>query len=463
MRLVVLTTVLLLAAGGQASAAVVATPGPHNGRELTGPPVLSNGVLTWMITECVWGCSPWGGDFEARFRVHVRNPGGRTGVLAKGRIERGGSGPNYWNQDVQFSASDTHLAVVRDEFGGTEDGPDYVRVAIRAGAFGQPIAELLRCQGFDSQPRLAVAGPRLAFDPAPCDENATVAVRDLDSGAQWELAEAGRRISALDMEGRYLAVTVSETPATWRVRVVDVDARTTLYEVDLTASPGLVAADVAADGSLATLTGKANPGCDRELIVWSPAGQARERRAACELVAHLADRTLFVAPDDLGRGIWELPTGSSDARMVVRLWRIPLLGADSDGEELAWAIPNCSGGAALHLDDLATPYIDGGPPYCVGGFRLGRLLVDRDGRTSAVLRCPAGCNGRLTVRAGGRIAATRYFAIPNGHTPVRLRLRPWARARLAATGALRARGRVLVRHLDRTNHVGTRTLRIVRR
>lgn len=460
MRKLWLALILVIAATADPAAArIIAAPGDGGAPKLTHGPFLTNGVVTWMTSECLSGCGLDDDEWEYRYRVHARHPPERAAVVAQGRIDRSDSGPNYHIQDISFSASDTHLALLRDDFGSDEFNGDYTGVVLRVGAFGQPLTDLVRCDTYEfgSERPALVSGRRLAYDAAPCDDIDALAVRDLDSGEEWQIAP-GRPIGPFDLDGRHLAMAVWAS-AGWHVSVLDVETRATRYEFDLPQSPPPVAVDVAADGSLAVLTGPARRSCQRELSRYSPAGERDDRHAACELVAHLSDRTIFSVAGGLGRNVVEVRSGASAPRTFLELGTVPLRGADVHGNEFAWAVPECSGGDEIRLDALDTPGLQAEPPYCPGGLNTHRLLVGPRGRADVVLRCPMGCAGKLTLRVSGRTIAARRYAIPNGHTPVRVRVGRWARRRVAA-GPLRARAVLTVGHLDGTHHRGSRFLRL---
>lgn len=455
--------------GDTAIGRVVVTAEPVSGSTLIQGPSLTNGVLTWMSEDCVRACSQdFIEEWDVRHRVHVRYVGGRRSILARGRTGFSGSGPNSFLDAVKFFASETHLALVRTWFGTGEDEYDYGGLQLRAGAFGRAPATLARCQvdffeGDVAPP--ALSGATIAYDATACRDDSMLVVRDLSSGDAWRLAYSGRKIRALDADGRYLALAAPSSPpepAAARLAVLDLDQRGTRYERDLVVPPYFDSLDVARNGSLAVLTFDARPGCGSELTRYSSSGELQDTHSACDLVAHLSGETIVVQGDDSGQRIVELPAGAGAPRNVLELGRVPLKAADADRSKIAWVVPTCAGGDAMHLDDLDAPDIAVVRSRCPASLATRGLVAVPRRRADLWVRCPLGCTGTLTLRAGARRIGRRGYVLTRGRTRLGIRIRDWARRRLDS-GPLVAHATLVVAQLDGTRQTHGQRLILTRR
>jgi hypothetical protein len=462
--LLLLLTASLLQAD-PALARVVATTHPARSDFEQGPS-LEAGVLTWMETACGY-CHPLDVENEELvYRVHVRYGDGRRAVLARGSYGFGGSGPNSGGDSIRVLASDSQLALEVEFFGSEEFEGDWSGAILRAGPFGKRPTRVFRCEvdGHAADALTALSGVTLAYEATPCAETSTLAVRYLTTGERWMLPPTERWIRGLDVEGRFLAMATAPGKDTAftanRVTVLDLVRRVPAYEVELPALPPFESLDVGPDGSLAVRTGTGGESCEGEVAVYGASGSPAGRFAACRLVAQLAGRTVLVTASGDRRAIVEVASATDAARTVVRLGHVPLKDADADGDQLAWVVPTCTGGHAIHLTTLDGPARGAGSVHCPAALTGRRLAVSGE-HVAARVHCPRGCDGVLRLLVGDRTVAARgFWARPRGIS-LQLHLRPWARRRLAA-GPLTASARLRIWARDGKPSVVTRSVTLAR-
>jgi hypothetical protein len=429
-----------------AGARIVAAVHPAHATLEQGPSVEA-GVVTWMDSVCSY-CEPLDlENEELRYRVHASYPGGRHALLARGGFGFGGSGPNSGGEGVQFFGSSSHLALEREVFGTDEFEGDFGSVTLSAGAFGARQRRIFRCEQEEGWPSGATAlhGTTLAYDGTPCSETSALAVLDVVTGERWELALPERAIRALDVDGRFLAVATARSrengvPAD-RVTVYDVDRREARYAAELPQAPAFASLDVGPDGSLAVRGGTGGTTCGDTVTIRDPAGEPTSSVAACGLIAQLAGETVVVAARRGRRQIESVAPGATRGGALVWLGMVPLTSADADEDDLALALPDCTGRQEIRLEPLMTLPIGLGQAACPAAFSGSRLPVSADARVTARGRCRRGCRGVLRVLSGRRTVAARAFWARPGGIAVRARVRPWARHRVAA-GPLGATARL---------------------
>jgi hypothetical protein len=469
-RLRLVLVALLAALAGSSTPAdariVVKTGGyPHD--HLTEGPALTNGVVTWLTSHCLTTCNrpgDWGSTL--RFVLRAAYPDGRRVAEPAGLTFNWDDGNSFNRTDIDFVASDTHFALIRAHSERSDEEESGV-ASLRAGGFGEASDRLVRCESYGfTAPVAAMVGSLVAYDATPCETSATFTVRDLDSGDAWQLAQPGRSFQALKADGGYAAAYAhaddEATPFTEvSFTVFDLEQHAVAYELGFPDGRDIHGFDVAGDGSLAVLTDRTYGRCNGAVTRYSSSGEATSTFTACELLEALPDSTIVLTGRGPIRRVVEVGLDPNEVRTLVELGTIPLNGADADGGQLAWAVPNCAGGGDINLDSRSpSTAATAGRPGCSGLITSRTLEVRRSRWARIGVRCARGCTGVMRLRVDGRPAAGRHYSVEPGRGTIAVRVRPALEARLRRR-PVPALARLFVRHRDGDHHVVTRRVLLV--
>jgi hypothetical protein len=468
LRLVLVATLALACSSSPADGRLVVKTGGYPHDHLTEGPALANGVVTWLTSHCLTYCNQpgdWGSTL--RFVLRATYPDGRRAAEPAGLTFDWDDGNSFNRTDIDFVASDTHFALTR-EHSERSDEDESGTASLRAGRFGAAASDrLVRCESFGlTVPAAAMVGSLVAYDATPCEASATFTVRNLDSGDAWQLAQPGRYFHALRGEGGYAAAYAraddEATPFTEvRFTVFDLEQHAVAYDLAFPDGRDFHGFDVAGDGSLAILTNRTYGRCDGTVTRYSPRGEATSTFTACELLEALPDSTIVLAGRGPTRQVVQVGLDPGDVRTLVELGTIPLDGADADGGQLAWAVPNCSGGGDIHLDSRgASAAATAGRPGCRGTITSQTLEVRRSRWARIDVRCALGCTGVMRLRVDGRPAAGRHYSVDPGRGTIAVRVRPPLESRVTR-GPVPALARLFVRHRDGDYHVVKRRVMLV--
>jgi hypothetical protein len=135
-RLAPALVLALLVGPPAASARVVSATSPYPGPELSQGPLIEDGVVSWLTTDCRSYCprNPLDADGDGdRVEVHVQRPGRSARVVATGRTGYYDGGPNGGGTSIEFRGSATHVAIKRASFSSDEFEGDSGGSSLRPG------------------------------------------------------------------------------------------------------------------------------------------------------------------------------------------------------------------------------------------------------------------------------------------------------------------------------------------
>jgi hypothetical protein len=384
-----------------------------------------------------------------------RLAGGSAGILARSEIVTGGGTNRY---DPSYTASQTLLV-------GPVDGPaptlstciapsaaDGARVAYQSGEHceqlvvrdvvaGREIVRLPLTTVVGLHPDagvLRLAGDWVSWERSDPDRRRHVMVADTRTGTvRDEPAPVEPSTYALAPDGTLAFLRGTGFRHDWRYRLV-------------LRPPGGVDREIAnwsawdASVTLVAFSG------DALVVRVRQQARASERRPA-------ADVLLALAPDGSARELLRALPAADGSRTSPTP---ELLGADVEDGRLAWMLRDCDEVAvgSSAIADLPVGGIDLTRPERCARPVLERTLLrlDRRGRTTVAVRCPAACSGTLTLTGVEpsdtyRRLARRSFSLSAGRHRIAVRVSSKDRAWIA-----HRRGRALAAKLALTGSTGTR-------
>jgi hypothetical protein len=460
LALVLGLTALCLALAGPGGAQVVTLRGVPTQRLVEGPQLAGERVA-WSQETCLSGCRSLASNGSDRFEIFSAGPAGPAQRLFRARTVHGASGPDSFSESYPFLLSEQVLATTHISLTGAEADIDARGEAeLRAGPPGGVRSLLLSCRSnafaFVGVAPVALDGSRLAYDPDPCDGVDRIVVRDLTTGATQTLPKPSGG-SDLDLRGRFVAWIEGTHPAT-RLVVYDLGAGARAYSAQ---ADRVHALDLDSDGTVAAVNGQMNDLCVAgSLLRYSAAdpGPVDLGVDVCATDVRIeAGRIFFIGWEGFTRTLRLIETDGS-VHDLVRFGRVDPGRFDVEGERVAWAARNCSGGETIFTATLAEAPVSAGSINCRVRFRSGIARVRR-GIVTVRLRCPRGCGGELSLRHMGASA----FSLLPGEDAVRIRLRPGARARFARRGSLEALAKVVTHNRAGDRHARSRAVTLVAR
>jgi hypothetical protein len=417
------------------------------------------GGLRLAGADVVWARSAPDGS-RGEDIMAVPATGGTPRLLAH-RVPDVPGHPNAWI-DVDLAAGAGGVVAWNERLGERlgDDGPR-VDLGVRTvgGPVGGPPAVLGTCPG-----GIAVDGTRVAYvDGSACD---TVVVRDLVADREVaRIAVPGGGPADLRLAGDYVAWRPATPPAP---RVIVVASLVTGAVVMSSLDPATGGFVLGPDGALGlevTVPAEAVPltspvlvrrsfgGTDRVVADWPDsasnalmvgvAGDAIvTQRLLLGRASHSADGDTVVAlaPDGRTRPLLRHLDRPTTPHLHANG---PYAALDTEGGRLAWAVRTCDeiDVEASAIADLPPDGVDlGGPEHCRRPVLERRSVrLDRRGRGTVALRCPAACAG--TLRLDGTTAAhpgpvmQRTFALDAGRHRLAVLLSPAERTWVAHGGA----------------------------
>jgi len=439
-----LATAALLTTTGAAAApmARVALPlgdeGERTAQFTAFGPALAGDAVVFGVTSGVGGrphllAAPTaGGPARELPGLWSRFAGGDAGVVAITAVAYGGGTDRY---DPSYVMSQKLTA-------GPVDGPaetlgtciapsdaDGARVAYVAGEHCDEVVVRDVLAGREVG-RLSVASPgtsitdlRLAGDLVSWRAGATVVVADATTGAvRRETLPVDSSGDVLGRDGSLAYVDETGYPSTdsdWRIHL-------------MLLAPGAPAREVASWPAWSTVV--APVGFSGGTLVVRV-----EQDASVVSPRTPSDQLLAFAPDGTARPLLRaLPVPEGDPHISATP---ELLGADVEDDRIAWTLRDCDEATvgSVALADLPPGGIDATRlDHCVRPILERSVLrVDRRGRTTVAVRCPAACSGTLTltgmVSSGYRYRtlARRPFSLPAGRHRIAVAVAASDRAWLA--------------------------------
>jgi hypothetical protein len=405
-------------------------------------PIMAGDRVVWLEQTCLIACGPDEVDCnqEYSYRLKLGGGGRRARALDEGRTGCASSGPSGANSDVVFDASAGWLALGAYS-SSSDEFSEKASAKLSVGPIEGPQAELLRCRNHGAATNLnfALDADLIAYEPNPCDEGTSVAIRDLRTADTRTLEPAGTGwIGEFALAAPLLAIG--------RGKELHVYDTTSLAEVYATTAPdGLLSIDLASDGRMAAVAwGRrarfpCGPG---QLWLFRPdrtAGELQDIRP-CGDVRLVPDGMVYMTGDNRPRSL-VLARAGQEPRVLVDFGVVSAHhDFDANDANAVYALRTCSGATSIRLVSLAGTGMVGSAkcPFAAYGGTIG---VTPAGRLAIRMRCPRGCDGLLAIRNRRGLLAGRPFQLSprRGAVPFRFRLRHLGRVLMRRAGSVSAR------------------------
>jgi hypothetical protein len=223
--------------------------------------------------------------------------------------------------------------------------------------------------------------------------------------------------------------------------VYDRAARAEAYSVALPQERDIIASDLQRDGKIALLTREisaSDDNCRGYTLSWYSVAEPVAHDLAvspCRGSAAIAgDRIVFESADP--------PRSLTVTDLAGQARQLTDFGVGSDldtrADRVTYALRNCAGGRDFFVQLFDGPVHKHPPAACPARIASKGLRATRS-RVPVLLRCPKGCEGRVSLRGSdGRKLALQDFDVGRGDPgAVKLRLNRRGRLRLRRSGRLR--------------------------
>jgi len=439
-------------------------------------PTIAGSKVAWSESRCRGNCDFLDAALNTEeVLIRTVTPGRRPRTLLRTLTESASSGPNGFESDIRFAASDTRLAIVRTD----ESRDEFVESRVdtlAAGRAGGSLGRIFRCRGgstdFDLPSTVfALTGDVLVYRPALCDGERKVFVSlDLRTGARQALGfSSPSTVIGLDAKGDFIGVTLESEGSIREYVVLDRSKASEAYRVAPPAGENIASADLQADGKAAVLTTAPTVDpqrCSGSRLAWYSTAEPFPHRLDVSpcfgAIAVTDDRIVFRSDRPRGFSVTDL---LGRARLVANLGKVGSGQVDAGAGRATYGLDNCAGGTDILVQALNAPAHRAGPSACPLRIRSRRLRATAAGQTAVAISCPRGCAGRLRLRAlDRRVLAERRFALQGrSRASVRLRLNVAGRRRLRRNGRLRVAVKTFTRDRTFTNRPTVRRAVLVRR
>jgi hypothetical protein len=390
----------------------------HPRNDLAQGPALAGEAAVWQEHLCHNDCALGYSEDVHAFQIRLARTRGQPRLLARGEI----------NNDFRFSASNTFavsrkwLALGREE--STSYGTSRRSASVRVGRIGEPRATVLGCsvsEVFVFAPRLGLSDELLAYEADPCDKQARLAVRSLETGATRVFGEPENTyFGDIEVAGPYVGVVRRPTADGIPDQIVVLEAATGKEVLAVPAPSGRSVHDLALadDGRVAVTTFAGDTTCGKGALSWYSPGEPFEHRLdgrPCGDVRMAGGEAAVVERTRRGYAL-KLVGLSGGTRYLLRPSAVRPRGFDVDVRMATYALSECDGRWGIFLRRFTGRASSIRSVRCRAALRPRTLREDRVGRVAVPLRCPRGCHGSVTIRRGRRnlAVAEAYVSVRRG-------------------------------------------------
>ncbi len=409
-------------------------------------PLFAGGGVVWGESRCLRPCED--GNFTEEETIRLARPGSAPRTVFRGRRGVADSGPNGFSSLLSYTASGARLDVLKtasaqEEFSSVNED------TLSAGRLGGSLRRIFRCEGESAgdsplETVFTLMGDTLVYRPGPCRpaERRIVAL-DLGDGAREAIPESRPgRPAELEAEGRFVSYELTVRGFSREYVVYDRAARAEAYNIALPEERDILASDIQRDGKAVLLTREiaaSDDACRGYRLTWYSIAEPIPHDLAvtpCRgSVAITGDRIVFTSatPNPRSLAVTDI---AGQARQLAE-FGVALF--DTDIARVTYGVSNCAGGDDFFVQHFDGPVHRASPSLCPISITSRRLRAAAHNRVRLRLRCPRGCNGRISIRAAdGRKLALRDFGLGRtDKTTVTLRLNRRGRLRLQRAGRLR--------------------------
>lgn len=224
--------------------------------------------------------------------------------------------------------------------------------------------------------------------------------------------------------------------------VYDRAARAEAYSVAFPQERDIIASDLQRDGKVVLLTrtiAESDDDCGGYTLSWysvaEPSAHDLALNACGGPAAIAGDRIVFESADPRPHSL-TVTDLAGQARQLTDFGGF--LDLDTRADRVTYALRNCAGGRDFFVQPFDGPVHKDPPAACPARIASNQLRAPRN-RVRVLLRCPKGCEGRVTLRGSDRRKlALQDFDVGRGEPgAVKLRLNRRGRLRLRRSGRLR--------------------------